>query len=391
MHLPTTLREGGGGDKSTQPPEELPDTPQLGVSGTKGIKSETAQHVSRNIQSAISTQGPKLNIISGDKNPKSACLDGQVNDAKDSEQPTNSITIGITPQRTTYMPIQQKSSTILSPRYAGSIYTSLLDPISSSSGGLDKPTFITRAVSNICSPEGQRSSANSPQRPDERRDPQWQSERVKELSDQINLMLGEIPALSSSANTTLGNYYNQDSSKLPSDTTANNDFRRNAANTIDGGDIAGIHNFEKPLNLYKVPDGVMQVFIMSLIINQDIKRPYVVVTFGDQVFQTSVANKTSGDWNEGFELIVSYHMQLFGTIHFDVCTIKIRFWRIGLSDVQSSSCRFWMVFLRCLQISTRSGTKKQAPSSLPGTTAAHNYFKKPWGGAGQSQLQVPEA
>ncbi|KAJ1891014.1 hypothetical protein LPJ66_007161 [Kickxella alabastrina] len=74
----------------------------------------------------------------------------------------------------------------------------------------------------------------------------------------------------------------------------------------------------QPLNLYKVPDGIMQVFIMSIHPSNPINRPYVVVRLGDQVFQTSIGKLQTGNWNEGFELIVSYHMQLFGTVHMDV-------------------------------------------------------------------------
>ncbi|KAJ1935805.1 hypothetical protein EC988_008376, partial [Linderina pennispora] len=81
---------------------------------------------------------------------------------------------------------------------------------------------------------------------------------------------------------------------------------------LDGLDLS------QPLNLYKVPDGIMQVFIMSILPTTPISRAYVVVTLGDQVFQTSVAKTPSGSWNEGFELVVSYHMQIFGTIHLDV-------------------------------------------------------------------------
>ncbi|KAJ1942264.1 hypothetical protein FBU59_003249, partial [Linderina macrospora] len=81
---------------------------------------------------------------------------------------------------------------------------------------------------------------------------------------------------------------------------------------LDGLDLS------QPLNLYRVPDGIMQVFIMTILPTTPISRAYVVVTLGDQVFQTSVAKTSGGSWNEGFELVVSYHMQLFGTIHLDV-------------------------------------------------------------------------
>ncbi|KAJ2008461.1 hypothetical protein GGI04_001122 [Coemansia thaxteri] len=77
-------------------------------------------------------------------------------------------------------------------------------------------------------------------------------------------------------------------------------------------------DLSQPLNLYRVPDGVMQVFIMSIQPSSPVSRAYVVIRLGEQVYQTSVAKTPAGSWNEGFELIVSYHMQLFGTVHLDV-------------------------------------------------------------------------
>ncbi|KAI9471257.1 Alpha/Beta hydrolase protein [Coemansia mojavensis] len=78
------------------------------------------------------------------------------------------------------------------------------------------------------------------------------------------------------------------------------------------------HDLSQPLNLYRVPDGIMQVFVIGIHPSTPINRPYVVVRLGDQSFQTSVSKSPTGNWNEGFELIVSYHTQLFGTVHMDV-------------------------------------------------------------------------
>ncbi|KAJ2082852.1 hypothetical protein H4R24_001244 [Coemansia sp. RSA 988] len=78
------------------------------------------------------------------------------------------------------------------------------------------------------------------------------------------------------------------------------------------------HDLSQPLNLFRVPDGVMQVFIIGIHHSTLINRPYVAVRLGDQAFQTSVSKVPTGNWNEGFELVVSYHTQLFGTVHMDV-------------------------------------------------------------------------
>ncbi|KAJ2163014.1 hypothetical protein GGF46_000200 [Coemansia sp. RSA 552] len=88
--------------------------------------------------------------------------------------------------------------------------------------------------------------------------------------------------------------------------------RPEADSVLNGLDLS------QPLNLYRVPDGVMQVFVIGIHPSTPVNRPYVVVRLGDQVHQTSVSKLATGNWNESFELVVSYHMQLFGTVHMDV-------------------------------------------------------------------------
>ncbi|KAJ1678177.1 hypothetical protein EV182_004620, partial [Spiromyces aspiralis] len=114
----------------------------------------------------------------------------------------------------------------------------------------------------------------------------------------------------------------------------------------------------------RIPDGVMRVTVMSIMLNQHVRRPYVVITFGDQAFTTSVASTPSADWCESFEFIVSYHMQLFGTVHFDVydknTIMADRF--IGRAELALAHLEgFPEEFTNFYEIWDR----KQAPSSLP--------------------------
>ncbi|PVU88381.1 hypothetical protein BB559_005590 [Furculomyces boomerangus] len=76
--------------------------------------------------------------------------------------------------------------------------------------------------------------------------------------------------------------------------------------------------FKHPSNLYRVPDGVMQIFVKFLKVSQKIKKCYVIVSFNDQAFQTSTADNYTCEWYEGFEFRISYHQQLFGNLLLEV-------------------------------------------------------------------------
>ncbi|KAJ2764471.1 hypothetical protein IWQ57_005154, partial [Coemansia nantahalensis] len=129
----------------------------------------------------------------------------------------------------------------------------------------------------------------------------WDRARVGELSAEIERLLDGSGAAAPPAPGAQGG-----ASRAPGAR------RADVASVLSGRDLS------QPLNLYRVPDGIMQVFVIGLHQSSPINRPYVVVRLGDQTFQTSVSKSPTGDWNEGFEVIVSYHTQLFGTVHMDV-------------------------------------------------------------------------
>ncbi|KAK9760430.1 hypothetical protein K7432_015531 [Basidiobolus ranarum] len=78
-------------------------------------------------------------------------------------------------------------------------------------------------------------------------------------------------------------------------------------------------------NLWKVPEGKLQVRVIKVAVNQPVRRPYVRILLGDQIFQTSVSELSEGYWNEGFEFVVSYHSQLFGICQLDLYESNVIF------------------------------------------------------------------
>ncbi|CAO3625422.1 unnamed protein product [Mucor fragilis] len=71
-------------------------------------------------------------------------------------------------------------------------------------------------------------------------------------------------------------------------------------------------------NSPSLPPGTLRITINSCFLNSPVKRPYVTVTLGDQYHRTSISEYSQGLWNEGFELKVTYHNQLFDTIQLDL-------------------------------------------------------------------------
>ncbi|KAI9483327.1 MAG: hypothetical protein EXX96DRAFT_557738 [Benjaminiella poitrasii] len=64
--------------------------------------------------------------------------------------------------------------------------------------------------------------------------------------------------------------------------------------------------------------GKLRIQILSCFLNVKVKKPYVILTLGDQRYQTSVSEFREGRWNEYFEFTVTFHAQLFGTVQFDL-------------------------------------------------------------------------
>ncbi|KAI8073401.1 uncharacterized protein B0P05DRAFT_548350 [Gilbertella persicaria] len=64
--------------------------------------------------------------------------------------------------------------------------------------------------------------------------------------------------------------------------------------------------------------GRLRITIKNCFLNVPVKKPYITITLGDQYHKTSISEYSEGAWNEGFELKVTYHNQLFDTIQLDL-------------------------------------------------------------------------
>ncbi|KAI9292998.1 hypothetical protein K502DRAFT_294458 [Neoconidiobolus thromboides FSU 785] len=60
------------------------------------------------------------------------------------------------------------------------------------------------------------------------------------------------------------------------------------------------------------------ITILNVNHNRPLNPSYVVVTFGDKIYQTPLSKEKNGNWNCTFEFEVSYHYQLFGTCQLDL-------------------------------------------------------------------------
>ncbi|KAJ1961155.1 hypothetical protein GGI12_003407 [Dipsacomyces acuminosporus] len=198
---------------------------------------------------------------------------------------------------------------------------------------------------------------------------EWESERMEELSLEIRKLLGNP---SSSPTTITPTSAKSPVSASVKSSTAN--LAPAQTSSVGTESLLDSLDLSQPLNLYRVPDGVMQVFVMSIMPSSPINRPYIVVRLGDQVFQTSVAKTPSGNWNEGFELIVSYHMQLFGTVHLDVYSSNTLLpdTHVGRAEIKISLLEgFPEIFTSYYEI----WDKKMAASTVPDQRQRHILSK----------------
>ncbi|KAF9113274.1 hypothetical protein BGX27_001919 [Mortierella sp. AM989] len=87
-----------------------------------------------------------------------------------------------------------------------------------------------------------------------------------------------------------------------------------------------------------LPDKRLQINVKRIELNEVLQRPYVVLTLGDQSFQTSTSEHQHGDWNEGFEFRVTYHAQLFDSLQLDLYdrSILLRDRHVGRAEIKLS-------------------------------------------------------
>ncbi|CAM0136598.1 unnamed protein product [Umbelopsis sp. WA50703] len=96
------------------------------------------------------------------------------------------------------------------------------------------------------------------------------------------------------------------------------------ANDVKSPPSTHVEQSATPGSLYSVssqsepPTGTIRIILMNVFLNRPIMHPYVLIRYGDRVFQTSTSEVPEGQWHEGFEFQISYHAQLFDSIQLDL-------------------------------------------------------------------------
>ncbi|KAG2171451.1 hypothetical protein INT43_009112 [Umbelopsis isabellina] len=68
----------------------------------------------------------------------------------------------------------------------------------------------------------------------------------------------------------------------------------------------------------QIPLGKLQVDLLNMRSETFVKRPLMRLRVGAQHYYSHKSKKPTGDWNEGFLFVMSYHSQLFDTLEFDL-------------------------------------------------------------------------
>ncbi|KAG9068550.1 hypothetical protein KI688_010825 [Linnemannia hyalina] len=139
-----------------------------------------------------------------------------------------------------------------------------------------------------------------------------------------------------------------------------------------------------------LPDKRLQINVKRIDLNQILQRPYVILTLGDQSYQTSTSEREHGDWNEGFEFRVTYHAQLFDSLQLDLYdrSILLRDRHVGRAEIKLSHLQglpesftsFYEIWDRTKSASTMSNLagKKTLSSNIGAIQLRVHYrYQKP--------------
>lgn len=139
-----------------------------------------------------------------------------------------------------------------------------------------------------------------------------------------------------------------------------------------------------------LPDKRLQINVRRIELNEVLQRPYVILTLGDQEFQTSTSEHEHGDWNEGFEFRVTYHAQLFDSLQVDLYdkNVLLRDRHVGraeiklshLEGVPESFTSFYEIWDRTKSVSSLSNLagKKTLSSNIGAVQLRIHYrYQKP--------------
>ncbi|KAG0037635.1 hypothetical protein BGZ82_002129 [Podila clonocystis] len=134
----------------------------------------------------------------------------------------------------------------------------------------------------------------------------------------------------------------------------------------------------------------LQINVKRIDLNEILQRPYVILTLGDQSYQTSISEREHGDWNEGFEFRVTYHAQLFDSLQLDLYdrSILLRDRHVGRAEIKLSHLEglpesftsFYEIWDRTKSASTMSNLagKKTLSSNIGAIQLRVHYrYQKP--------------
>ncbi|KAI9263108.1 hypothetical protein BDA99DRAFT_463429 [Phascolomyces articulosus] len=113
--------------------------------------------------------------------------------------------------------------------------------------------------------------------------------------------------------------------------------------------VPDIHQIKKEWQLYQsghheLPVGKLQIDLLNIRTDTPYKRPIMRVKMGSAQYFSSRSTQSTGDWNEGFVFVVSYHAQLFDTIDLDLYDKPHKYWpsksiHVGKSKLKLSKLK----------------------------------------------------
>ncbi|KAF9134705.1 hypothetical protein BGW39_006128 [Mortierella sp. 14UC] len=150
----------------------------------------------------------------------------------------------------------------------------------------------------------------------------------------INSLSTTSTSTSTSTSTASTSASSLRASSCPTDLTPSNPLANSAAAQL----LSRVSEEIKQRPWRPLPDKRLQINVKRIDLNQVLQRPYVILTLGDQGYQTSTSEREHGEWNEGFEFRVTYHAQLFDSLQLDLYdrSILLRDRHVGRAEIKLS-------------------------------------------------------
>ncbi|KAI8331759.1 hypothetical protein BC941DRAFT_438389 [Chlamydoabsidia padenii] len=129
----------------------------------------------------------------------------------------------------------------------------------------------------------------------------------------------------------------------------------------------------------------LQVDLLNIQLDSPLKRPAMRVKMGAIKYVSSRSTIPTGDWNEGFVFMVSYHAQLFNTIEFDLYDVPRKYWPKGINHVGKAKLKISRlkgredVFTTFLPIYEYGNSRRRLPPDTTELIERSGMFKKAMG------------